>query len=542
MRNPFRRLLDLLILEKKDISAIYFYAILSGLINLALPIGIQAIIGFVLGATMVNSIYVLIGIVLIAVLAVGVMQINQMRIIEKIQQSIFVRNALQFTEVIPKVDLWQIDKYYMPEKVNRFFDTVNVQKGISKLLLEIPTAAIQIIFGLLLLAFYHPIFIGFDVLLIFIVWIIIRFTSKRGLETSIEESNYKYKVVSWLEEMARVIKSFKFSQGTHLNLTKTDDNLVHYLKARTSHFRVLLLQYKTLVFFKFAITAIMLFVGTSLLLDQQLNIGEFIAAEIVILTIIGAVEKLIVSIDSVYDVVTGLEKLASVTELSNESEGSNDLTSNNQGLTVQASNLNFSFSDNEPVIKNVSFVVNKNELAAISGSDGSGKSTLLSLLSGNYKNFTGSLLINNLPIQNYTLTSYRQQIGIFHSMQDIFEGTVWENISLNRPSVSLPHVMQVAQDLGIENVLENLEMGLDTEIQPLGRKLNSSTIKKILLLRAMANNPTLLLLEDPWAGIEQTAATKIKAYLINKKANATVLIITKNQEFIQECDKQINLN
>ena len=154
------------------------------------------------------------------------------------------------------------------------------------------------------------------------MWFILRITSIKGLSTSLEESAYKYEVVAWLEEIARVIKSFKFSQGSHMNLQKTDKNVLGYLKARTAHFNVLLLQYRTLVFFKVAITTTMLTVGTYLLLSQQLNIGAFIAAEIVILSVIAAVEKLIGSIDSVYDVITGLEKLASVTEIPLENEGS----------------------------------------------------------------------------------------------------------------------------------------------------------------------------------------------------------------------------
>ncbi|MBK8330718.1 MAG: hypothetical protein IPL09_14960 [Bacteroidetes bacterium] len=155
-QSPLKKLLDLILLDKQEVISIYFYAILSGLVQLSLPIGVQAIIGFVMGATMVTSIYVLIFLVVLGVLMVGVMKINQMRIIEKVQQKIFTRNAFAFAEKIPNLDLQAMDKYYLPEKVNYFFDTLNVQKGLSKILLNIPTASIQILFGLLLLSLYHP--------------------------------------------------------------------------------------------------------------------------------------------------------------------------------------------------------------------------------------------------------------------------------------------------------------------------------------------------------------------------------------------------
>ncbi len=148
--DPLGRFWQLLLIERKEITSVYFYAILSGLLQLSVPVGVQAIIGFALGASMVTSIYVLIVVVVIGVLVVGLMQINQMKIIEKIQQRIFTRYAFAFTETLPNIDLRAADAVYLPEKVNRFFDTVNLQKGLAKLLLDIPTAAIQTVFGLLL--------------------------------------------------------------------------------------------------------------------------------------------------------------------------------------------------------------------------------------------------------------------------------------------------------------------------------------------------------------------------------------------------------
>ena len=222
------KLFEFIKLERREITSIYFYAILSGLIQLSLPLGIQAILGFVLGATLVTSVFILIIIIIIGVILVGYFQINQMKIIEKIQQKIFVRYAFDFAETIPRLDLKEIDHYYLPEKINRFFDVVNVQKSISKILLDMPTAIIQIALGLILLSLYHSLFFLFSLTLIFIIWVLFKLTSKKGLETSMKESNYKYKVLGWLEEMGRVIKSIKYSQGTNINLIKTDEKLEKY--------------------------------------------------------------------------------------------------------------------------------------------------------------------------------------------------------------------------------------------------------------------------------------------------------------------------
>ena len=167
--------------EKKDVTNIYFYAILNGLVQLSVPLGIQSIVSFVMGATMATSIYILIAFVVLGTWLVGYFRLKVMQIIEKIQQKIFVEFALAFAEKLPKVNLSATRKYYLPELVNRFFDTQNLQKGISKILLEIPTALIQILFGILLLSFYHPWFLVFGALVIICVIFIFRFTMESGI-------------------------------------------------------------------------------------------------------------------------------------------------------------------------------------------------------------------------------------------------------------------------------------------------------------------------------------------------------------------------
>lgn len=349
----FQKLTDFIKLERKEITSLYFYAIFSGLIQLSLPLGIQTILGFVLGATMVTSVYLLISVLIFAVFLVGYLQLNQMKIIERIQQKIFVHYTFEFAEKIPNIDIKQVDNYYLPEKMNRFFETLNVQKGVSKLLIDIPTATIQILFGLILLSLYHPLFIVFSLFLVLILWVIFKYTSQKGLKTSIEESDYKYEVVAWLEDLGRVVKSFKHSQGTNFNLTKTDEKTVKYLDARTDHFKVLMFQFKSLVFFKIMITGLMLILGTYLLFEQKINIGQFVAAEIVIITIINAIEKIISSLENVYDVATGLHKLDYILNFKSETVGGIDLQS--KEIDIEFKDMSFSYNDKDTLFKNVNF-------------------------------------------------------------------------------------------------------------------------------------------------------------------------------------------
>lgn len=539
-KDVFSNLKLLLKLEKNEITAIYFYAISSGLIQLSLPLGIQSIIGFIIGNTMVASIYVLIFLIVLGVLIVGLLHINQMKIIEKIQQKIFVRYALEFTEKIPNIDLKEIDAYYLPEKINRFFETISLQKGFSKLLLDIPVSTIQILFGLILLSFYHPLFIAFSLLIMLILFVIFKISGKSGLETNNLESNYKYEVVGWLEEMGRVIKSIKYSQGSNLNLIKTDNNLKNYVEARTNHFKVLLFQYKSLVFFKVSITSLMLILGTYLLFDQKINMGQFVAAEIVIIAIINSLEKLIISLENVYDVITGLIKLDSILEIPNEKDGKIPFEADELKINIQ--NLSFAYNNESEVFKNLSLTIPSKSITCITGAENSGKSTLLKLLTSNYKNFKGTITFNDIPIQNLSLKSLREKTGIFLNDQDIFKGTLWENITLGKSYISSIDIMNLAKKMKIENFILQFNDSFETTLDPIGKKLPSSLINKILLLRTFIHDPILLILEDPWNSLDEISKKHLQQYLMDISKNKTIIISTNDSEFIKESSLFINLN
>lgn len=536
--SPVNRILNLLKLEKKEITAIYFYAILNGLIQLSLPLGVQAIISFVLGASMRASLIVLIILVVMGVLVTGIMQVNQVKVIEKIQQKIFVRYAFIFATHIHKLDLKKSDNAYLPELVNRFFDVPILQKNLSKILLDVPIASINILFGLILLSFYHPAFILFGLILIILLSIILRFTGYSGLKTSIDESTYKYKVAGWLAETARVIKSIKFAKKNNLHLQKTDEYVTGYLNARNKHFRILLFQYNVLVLFKTSITAAMLIVGTILLVNQQLNIGQFIAAEIIILLVINSVEKLINNLSSVYDTLTSIEKISGFTEKPAEENGSVQLQEISNGLKIKMKNLSFSYDNGTDVINNISLQINPGDKVCVMGKDSSGKSTLLRLMTGAYTDFEGALLIDDIPVGNYDLTSLRSQIGVLINQQDIFQGTVWENISLGNDNISTQSVIEIAAKVGLNNFIDTLKNGYDTMLDPTGKRLPRNVIHKILLVRAIIGKPRLLLLEEPWINVENGYRQQI-IKLLNETENTTVVVVSNDEDFAKQCDKII---
>ncbi|WP_375181115.1 peptidase domain-containing ABC transporter [Chryseobacterium sp.] len=527
--------------EKKDVTNIYFYAILNGLVQLSVPLGIQSIVSFVMGATMATSIYILIAFVVLGTWLVGYFRLKVMQIIEKIQQKIFVEFSLAFAEKLPKVNLSATRKYYLPELVNRFFDTQNLQKGISKILLEIPTALIQILFGILLLSFYHQWFLVFGALVVICVVIIFRFTMESGIKSSIEESDKKYEVASWIEDIAASIKTFKLNSKTEAHLSGTDERVVKYLDDRTSHFRVLVFQYKTIIAFKVVITLVMLVIGTYLLVNQQLNIGAFIATEIVVLSIMSAVEKLIISLESYYDVIAALAKLNKVTTLQEEKFGEITFDQNNDGFEVEFKDVNFAFNDHHRILENINFKIPENSLTVISGQLGAGKSLLLNMMTGFYDPTSGSILFDKIPLKNIDKVSLRSQIGMYLEDMTIIKGTVYENITLGQNETSAEQILEIAEEIGIEDFSSQFSNGFFTNVSETDTEISFSSKKKILLLRALAGERRLLILEDPLDGMNDIFKTKMTEYLLKLKEKTTIIIVSEDKNLILEADQHLQV-
>lgn len=537
------KLFRLLRLEGKEISALYLLSILSGLTQLSLPLGIQAIINFAIVATgrkqLPASMWVLILLVVLGVLFTGMLKINQMKIVEKIQQKIFTRFSFEFSHRIPKLSIKSIDQYHLPELVNRFFDIPTLQKSLAKLLLDIPTAVIQLCFGLILLAFYNSVFIIFGIILLVILYLILYITSPKGFEASLEESNFKYDIAGWIQEIARGIKTFKFFNKYSLHVEKTNHLLEGYLASRNKHFQILKLQYWSLVIFKILITASMLIVGGILLIQQEINIGQFIAAEIIILTIINAVEKLIVRLETVYDLLTSVEKINKITEKPIDKEGNYEFIKK-RGIEIEAKDLSFGF-DSTPIIRSISFQIKAGQKVAITGDGDSGKTVLLRLLTGVFQDFEGSLIFNEIPINNYNLNTLRNHIGIYMQKQDIFSASLWENITLGNPNIKEQDVLDIFKIVGLDTFFKSLNKGFDTHLEPTGKQLSSSNIQKLLIARSLLNQPELLLLDEPMKLIAADDKQSLQNYLFSLK-DVTIIFTTNDPALIAKCELVIQLD
>ncbi len=537
--RPMRRLQRLLQTDKKDIWQVYIYALLNGLVNLSLPLGIQAIINLIQGGEMSTSWVVLVGFVLVGIALTGVFQLLQLRIVENIAQKIFSRASFEFAYRIPRIKYKALHDYYAPELANRFFDTITIQKGLSKILIDFSLAAFQIVVGLIVLSLYHPFFIVFGVILLAVIYSILVLTGPAGLKTSLQESKYKYKVAYWLEEIARTKLSFKLVHKPEIALTATDSMVTSYLTSRESHFRVLIYQFLNLIGFKVLIAAGLLIIGSILVFEQQMNIGQFVAAEIIIILIINSVEKLIKSLDSIYDVLTALEKIGYVTDMELDSEDGIEM-GRSKVLSLSVSGVSFKYPDSEQLIlKDVNFGLEEGKSCVIMGSAGSGKSTLLTLLSGINEPTEGVISYNGLALNSLNFNSLRDQIGFALSNNQIFYGSLFDNITMGRESVSTADVINAIEIVNLQSFMESLPNGLNTQLDPDASRIPRSAANKIILARAIVSSPSLIILEDPLDHVPRLEKEVIIQKLTNKQQPWSILVTAVDELWSKYIDQHL---
>jgi ABC-type bacteriocin/lantibiotic exporter with double-glycine peptidase domain len=542
-QTPLQRFINLLKLDKRDISQIFFYAIFAGLVSLSLPLGIQAIINLIQSGRVSTSWIVLVFVVVVGVALVGLLSLMQLRITENLQQKIFVRSSFEFSYRLPKIKFEELYNQYPPEIANRFFDTLTIQKGTSKLLVDFSSALLQIIFGILLLSFYHSFFIFFGILLLILLYSIFKFSYNSGLNTSLKESKYKYKVVGWLQELARNNFSFRKRDNFEFALSKNNELVNGYLEYREKHFSVIKRQFIQLIIFKVIITLSLLLIGGFLVLNEQMNIGQFVAAEIIILLVINSVEKIIVGLETFYDVLTSVEKIGLITDLKTEETTINELNYCFTNISLETENVKFKFPDsNDNVIQNINLKIEPSEKIVLQGENGSGKSTLIRLLSGLIEPTSGSFYINDDTYRKIDLNQYRSHIGTIIQGETPFEGTIRENITFNNPHISHEDIKWAIESVKLGSFIKSLPNGLDTKIITDGKQMSSSNAQKILLARSIINKPKILFYEDPLDKMDEKTATEIIDFIMNEKNNWTVIVSSKNDYWKQKSTRILTLN
>jgi ABC-type bacteriocin/lantibiotic exporter with double-glycine peptidase domain len=532
------RLWELINKDRREILVVFFYAGLAGLFSLTLPLSVGAIVQLIQGGLLIQSASILIAYVIVGTIVAGVLQVLQLGVVERIQQRVFARMSLEYAFHLPRIRYSVSLREDLPESMNRLFEAALIQKSLAKFLLDTSQALLTIFFGLVLLTFYHPYFTLVGLLLVATLAVIVWLTGPKGLATSLLESKYKYRAVHWLEEIARSFHAFKFAGRSELALGRMDAILTKYLKYRQKHFRVLVQQAVSIVAFKTLITAALLIVGTVLVVNRQITLGQFVASELVVVTVLAGVEKLVFSMSVVYDMLTSVEKAGHVTALPLEEPGRTPLPLRATGMEVEARGVTYEYGDGGSlVLDDISLKIPAGQRVALTGFKGAGRSTLLRLLGGLLEDYQGTLLVDGVSMHEVDREQMRERVGQVLSLTDLFEGTIAENIAVGRQHIGDADVWEALRLVGLEVEVQAMRDGLETRITNGGRSLPSHVATKLLLAQGIVGNPRLVLFDDLFMNLLADDRRRLLGILSDPSRNWTVIAVSHDPVLLESVDR-----
>ncbi|MCX7930724.1 MAG: ATP-binding cassette domain-containing protein [Chlorobi bacterium] len=537
--SPFRLLFDLIEVEGRDIALLTGYGILVSIFSLSVPLAIDLLVTTIAAGTVTLPLIV-VAVGLTILLAISTLfSIVQLYIAELIERRIFVRTTCQTASTLWETDLREFEHTNVLSLLNRFFDVVNVQKVFTKFTLDIITAVLSILVGIVFMAIFSSLLWGLTTLLVILTITLIIVAGYGGVRTNIAESDAKYALADTLDEVGMNMVSHKiFSDAQHI-VDHFDAPLQRWLRNRKEHFRIIIRQQVVAAILRIVLIVAILLVGGMLVIDRQISLGQLVASEIIILLFLNSIENIIKQIPAFFTLLTSLSKLQQLTSLRHEPRGYMpfELNGTNEGLKVEFVNVKFSYDPESPLLRSINLRIAPGERICIVGSSGSGKSTLAHMITGFLPPEFGAIFVNDYDLRLLDRTSYRQHIGYIETSDEIAAGTVLDNILWGRSGISQENIRWALDLCMLSRWLENTSGGLATAVGPRGENLSSGQIRRIMIARAIVHRPRLLLIDEGFNGIEDHVKLEIARRLYDKSNPWTVLTISHDPEIVALAEK-----
>lgn len=542
--NIFSNIKKVTYIRRDEIALIFVFAIISSFFYLIIPVAAQGLVTFVSFGRITQPLFILAFCVLVALISAASVNLMQIYLIENIQQRLFAHTTIAFSKNLPRVLIEIFDSYRGTELTNRYFDIFIVQKCVVELLLSGVIFLLQTILGMILIAFYHPYFLIFDFILLSGILMCVFLPWGKGFHTAIEESNAKYKLGGWLEEISRIPMLFKFSNNQKIGFKIADEKILEYLIQRQKHFKQIFTHaiggylIQTL-----SLTSILL-LGGFLVIKNQLTLGQLVAAEVVVAAIGQGAQKLSKNIESFYDLAAASEKLTFLMNLPLEKS----TRFKNSTLTniietpplVTVENLGFKNEDGAIILKDIHFGIDPKNTLLIFSESGKGKTLLCRLLTGILEPSIGTITYNKVSIRDFDLEKLRSKICYISDVA-FFDGNLFQNLVMSDEKISVQEVSDAIHLFKLEKVVAKLKNGLFTAINDNHYSISNNELLMMMFVRAYLAKPHFLIIDSTIDLLPKEVANFLIELIKKKVFDATIIITTSKKEMIDEFNNVMSL-
>jgi putative ABC transport system ATP-binding protein len=540
-QTPLRGLVKLLQPEFSDISVVALFSLVVGILSLAAPITVEALVNTVAFGRYVQPLFVLAILLFTFLSFAAILRALQAYVAEMMQRRIFVRVVAFLASRLPRVRGSSFTGQNGAELLNRFFEVITVQKSAAVLVLDGIAIVITGVIGMIVLALYHPFLLGFNIVLIGTVVFAVFVLGRGAVQTAIDESYKKYAVASWLEQLALYPTTFKLSGGWQNALHTADELTVEYLQARAAHFRVLFRQIAFTLGAQACAAAGMLSIGGFLVINGQLTLGQLVAAELIVAVVVGSFAKMGKHMESYYDLLAACDKLGYLFELPIEEDSGLAPPRSPQGARLRFHQVQWNGAPDQPARRALNLEILPGERVVISGPSASGKSALLETLYGLCSTTNGYIEYDGVDLRSVSSAKLREQVVLLRETE-ILTGTIAENIQLGRPGIAYADIRRSLEAVGLWQEMMKLPDGLNTLVSLGGAPLSGSQRIRLMLARALAGRPRLLLIDSLLDQLSEEHLQQSLLAISSGEQQCTVLLISNRERLSDFCDRGLVLS
>lgn len=335
----------------------------------------------------------------------------------------------------------------------------------------------------------------------------------------------------------RVVQSFT-NELFEMARFQNDNNAFRLAKLRA--YKVMAGTHSSIFMMTRLVTLVVLVVGASFTLSDQLTHGEFVSFILFVNVLIKPVDKIIALLELYPKGMAGFKRFSDLLEQEPEVQNlphakpAPDLEGN-----IEFTNVAFRYDDHKSVLENINLSIPAGETVAFVGPSGAGKTTICSLIPRFYDVNEGEISIDGVPIRDMTTESLRHQIGIVQQDVFLFTGTIRENIAYGDLEASDEEIMHAAKKAHLEDFVLNLQDGYETQIGERGLKLSGGQKQRLAIARMFLKNPPILILDEATSALDTATEQIIQAALAELAENRTTLIIAHRLATIRDADRVI---
>jgi putative ABC transport system ATP-binding protein len=545
VRDIFGQLALLIRLEQKMLGIIASYAVAIGMLMLCVPIAVQELVStfsFAVEPIMIITLTVVVG---TALAGAAAFRILQSRAVETLQQRIYTRVAIAFTETLPRIR----EEAFLPQHANRFAEADLLTRALVGMVADLFNVAVVGTIGMSLLVFFHPYFLLYNTILVVGFVFLLTVFGKGGFLVTLEMSRLNYEIYHWMQNIAANLPHLRAVGKSPYLMKKTDELTAHYARVRQRRSDVLTgRQYKAAALWQVVGHAGMIGTAGMLVSAGQLTVGQFAAAELVAGNLLLNMDTLARRMVHMFFAFVSFRELHAFFSLPQDQLGARTVVPLDQfglaGIKVTAHGLTFGYAEAAPsLFEDFHLEVAPGEKVMVLCQSNMQKTALAKILAGLLAPSAGVVRYNDMNLVELSLDSIDACRSLMlDSQPSLLEGTIEDNITLGRPSIRYEDVQWALEFVELDEEIDRMPAGLGTTVTGQSNQFTLSQTLRLLLARAIVIRPHVLICEGTLHSIPPSLREVIVRRLCSKDDPRSVIFVSNDPAFATYVERRVSLS